>query len=141
MGRNARKEAIVKLRDQLAATDDVKLIIQISRQIAKLSPKKKAVMGRPRNETPSRKTLAKDAAAVDAQSTYVRNGSAMDNMPLGRQTLHRLVLALEAEHKRRGFAGEPDMTAEEEVTFTDKIVTGFSDAERAALYALEPQES
>ncbi len=140
MGRDARKEAIVKLREQIGVcNDDPRLLMQLTRQLSKLLPKKKAAMGRPRNETPTRKTLAKDAAAEEAKSTYVRNGSAMDTMPLGRQTVHRLVIALEAEGKRRGFAGLPAMTAEERVTLTDKIVTGFSDKERAALRVLEPE--
>jgi len=138
MGRDARREAIVKLREQIAACkDDPKTLVSLTRQLNKMLPKKKAAMGRPRNETPTRKTLAKDAAAQAAESTYVRNGSALDNMPLGKQTSHRMVLALEAEDKRRGFAGLPAMTAEEQAVFLAQVVGGFSDTERAALEAYQ----
>lgn len=128
MGRNAKEEAVVKLRGALDATDDPKLIAQLTRQLTKLIPRPKQKMGRPRN--------APSPVEVSPESTYVRNGSALDNLPLGEQTMHRLVIALEAEHKRRGFAGEPDMTAEEQAAFSGQIVAGFSAMERAALDAL-----
>ena len=130
MGRNARKEAIVKLREQIAACqDDPKLLISLSRQLNKLLPKKKAVMGRPRT-TPS--------PDVSPKSTYIRNGSAMDDMPLREQTLNRLVLACEAEDRRRGRLGLPKTTEAERKTLIDDLAKTFSEVERAVLGAEAP---
>ena len=63
----------------------------------------------------------------------------MDNMPLGKQTMLRVVIALEDEDRRRGRAGEAAMTAQEQSAFEQRIVAAFSDTERAALGALGPE--
>lgn len=129
MGRNARKEAVVKLREQIDTCTDPKILMGLTRQLNKLLLKPKAVMGRPRN-TPQ--------ASASIESTYISNGSAMGNMPLGEQTLHRLVIAIEDENKRRRLAGLPKMTDEEQAVWVAKMVDGFSDEERVALAAYVP---
>jgi hypothetical protein len=130
MGRSARREAIVKLREQIAAATDPEVVIRLTRQLSKLLPKKKAVMGRPR-------TTPAQSPVTSPESTYVPNGSMMDDLPLGEQTALRVVLALEAERKRRGFAGEREMTQTERSALINKTKAGFSDEERAALAAYE----
>lgn len=134
MGRNARKEAIVILRDQIAkAADNPKLTMQLTRQLSKLLPQKKNPVGRPRNTPPP------TPFEFSPESTHHHNGSMMDDLPLGEQTALRVVLALEAERKRRGFAGEREMTQTDRDALINETKAGFSDGERAALAAYEAQ--
>jgi hypothetical protein len=95
-------------------------------------------MGRPRNETPTRKTLAKDAAAQAAESTFKESdyphrneGAHLATLPMGKREFWRLIFGTEAA------PGCSTMTQEERATVTDKIMAGFSDAERAALEAYQ----
>ncbi len=140
MGRNARKEAIVKLRDEITAClDNPKMLVSLTRQLNKLLPKKKAPKGRPRNETPTRKTLAKDKVALETQSTYVKGSSRfLDDLPMGVREWWRVLLGLEAEELRRH---STKMTREEMDAYASKIVDGFSGAERAAYEAYNAAES
>ena len=53
MGRNARKEAIVKLREQIdTCNNDPKLLMQLTRQLSKLLPKKSQGKTTQRNTNP-----------------------------------------------------------------------------------------
>jgi hypothetical protein len=120
MGRSARQEAIVKLREAIAKTSDPKLIGQLTRQLAKLLPKAKSPnpTGRPR-------THVKEGADASQESTYVPNGSALDHLSLGEQTSARVVLAVE---KRK------PTEAEREAVIAEVLKT-FSGPELEALEA------
>lgn len=121
MGRNARKEAITKLREQIAVCppDKPKLLVQLTRQLNKLFALKP--------ETAK--------AGSDPKSTYVPNGSAMDQLPLGEQTCHRLVLAVEAEVRRRKSSGLPELMGDERIAFMQETLKTYSEEERAAFVA------
>ena len=127
MGRSTRKEAVVKLREQIESTIDPELLIRLTRQLTKLLPRPKSVMGRPRTAP---------LPDVSPESTYIPNGSAMDDLPLGEQTCNRLVEAIEKEQRQRGLSGLPKMTETEQAAFIEKTLKTFSVGEREALAAL-----
>ena len=132
MGRSTRKEAIVKLREQLAATDDPEMIIRITRQIAKLLPRAKAVMGRSRN-TPS-PAVASEPESTFKASDYPRSnqGEFLATLPMGKREFWRLIFGLE------NTPGRSTMTAKEGDAVIEKMVAGFSEDERAALASYDP---
>jgi hypothetical protein len=123
MAKNNRREAAKKLMEQIDKCEDPKLLIRLTKQLNALRPKR---MGRPRTgkSTPS--------PVTSPESTYIPNGSAMDDLPLGEQTALRVVLALEAEERRRGFAAEREMTQAEREAVKAETLRGFTEAERAA---------
>jgi hypothetical protein len=121
MAKNNRREAAKKLMEQIDKCEDPKLLIRLTKQLNALRPRR---MGRPRTakSTPS--------PVTSPESTYIPNGSAMDDLPLGEQTALRVVLALEAEERRRGFAAEQEMTQTDKAALTEETLKTFSDAER-----------
>lgn len=133
MGRNAKEEAIVKLRAALDATDDPKLIAQLTRQLTKLIPRPKQKMGRPRN-APSQVEVSPESTFKASDHPRFNQGAHLATLPMGKREFWRLVFGIEATPGYRA------MTLEEKGAVSDKMVSGFSDAERAALAAYEQSD-
>ncbi len=134
MGRSTRNEAVVKLREQIAAADDPELIIRLTRQLSKLLPRAKAKMGRPRN-TPAAPDV--EQAGTFKESDYPGQAHFLKELPMGEREFWRLIFGVENELRRLGFAGLPQMTEAEENVFKEKIVAGWADAERTAFNTYE----
>jgi hypothetical protein len=101
MGRSARQEAIVKLRDQIAVTTNPKLLIQLAKALTALLliP---ATKGRPRKEP------LPDVEPESDEEKLERMMWATDRL-------------FEKENTRREEAGLPEMTNEEHNAFLDGL--------------------
>jgi hypothetical protein len=123
MGRSARREAITKLREQIAVATDPKLIARLSGQLAKLLPKMKAVR--------TVKAVKTGNGGVDgSESTFKESdyhpvtADFLKKLPMGEREFWRTILTNENERKPEGMR-----------RWAGRDILSFSDAEREALDA------
>lgn len=123
MAKNNRNEVAKRLTQEIKTTKDPQTLIELTKQLAKVLPKRKSVA----KPTPGPK------------STYVPNGSAMGSLPLGEQTLNRVVMALEDASRKCRLEQGRDWTEVEKYVVLQQTFTAFSDNERAAYFALDTE--
>jgi len=120
MGKNNRKEVAKRLTEEILKTEDPAMVVELSRQLAKVLPKK---------STP-RKPVDKPKK-IHSSILDVRTGSAVDDLADWEKVRHHLVVQIE---KRQRDIGR-ELTHAELVVFGEEVTKNFSEREAAALEA------
>jgi hypothetical protein len=123
-GKSHRKEVAKKLQEQIAATTDPKLIIELSNQLSKFLP-------RPRQARRPRKAeVTPPSKNRSLREKYT--GSVYEQMSDGDLVCWHLVFEIE-KRQRMGFL----TNRAERTAFKAEVLASLTDAERAAYEAFE----
>jgi hypothetical protein len=120
-GKSHRKEVAKKLQEQIAATTDPKLIIELSNQLSKFLPRPRQARRprKPEATSPTKKARSLRELCPDSQSSH------------GNLVLNYLVVQIEKRRK----AGELQTKAEY-AAFVVETLKSLTDEDRAAYEAL-----
>lgn len=118
-GKSHRKEVAKKLQEQIAATTDPKLIIELSNQLSKFLP-------RPRQARRPRKPEATSPSAKTWWGREIYTGSVFDAMTDNELIVHHMVVLCEKKKK----VGECKTKAEREVVIAE-VLESLPESQRA----------
>ena len=124
MSKSHRREVAKHLKEQIEATTDPKLLVELTRELAKLLPRPRQV----------RRPCKSEAAPSNQKSSILNKvtGTMLDTLPDGKKVALHIVMQLE---KRSLKIESPEWKAA-----LQELKAGLSAPERAALETLDTEE-